>query len=81
MAPAPRNVISAGRADEASIHEYVPQKLDHPHTRASVSLRTVISEACSPTLCARRRWDGDGLYATQKKPYLLRIYTRAEGGQ
>jgi hypothetical protein len=49
-APATRNLISDGRADEASSREYAPQKPDHPHTRASVSLRTAISEACSPTL-------------------------------
>jgi hypothetical protein len=49
-APATRNLISVGRADEASSHEYTPQKHDRPHTRASVSLRTAISEACSPIL-------------------------------
>jgi hypothetical protein len=49
-APATRNLISVGRADEASSHEYAPQKHDRPHTRASVSLRTAISEAGSPTL-------------------------------
>jgi hypothetical protein len=47
---ATRNLISVGRADEASSREYAPQKLDRPHTRASVALRTAISEACSPTL-------------------------------
>jgi hypothetical protein len=35
---------------KASSHEYTPQKPDRPHTRASVSLRTTISEVCSPTL-------------------------------
>jgi hypothetical protein len=49
-APATRNLISVGRADEASSREYAPQKPDRPHTRASVSLRMAISEACSPTL-------------------------------
>jgi hypothetical protein len=49
-APATRNLIIAGRVDEASSREYAPQKPDRPHTRASVALRTVISEACSPTL-------------------------------
>jgi hypothetical protein len=39
-----------GRTNHASSHEYAPQKSDHPHTHASVSLWTVISEACSPTL-------------------------------
>jgi hypothetical protein len=42
--------ISVGRADGASIRKYAPQKPDRPHTRASVALRTTISEACSPTL-------------------------------
>jgi hypothetical protein len=49
-APATRNLISVDRANEASSREYAPQKHDHPHTHASVALRTVISEACSPTL-------------------------------
>jgi hypothetical protein len=39
-----------GRTDQASSHEYAPQKFDRPHTRASVSLRTTISEAISPAL-------------------------------
>jgi hypothetical protein len=76
MAPATRNLISVGRADEASSREYDPQKPDHPHTRASVALRTVISEACSPTLYARRRWDGDGLYATHLRMF-VRVVTRS----
>jgi hypothetical protein len=38
-------------ADEASSREYAPQKHDRPYTRASVPLRTTISEACSTTLC------------------------------
>jgi hypothetical protein len=50
MALAMRNLISVGRADEASSHEYTPKKPDRPHTRTSVSLRTTILEACSPTL-------------------------------
>jgi hypothetical protein len=49
-APTTSNLISAGRADEASSREYAPQKPDCPHTRACVSLRTAISEVCSPTL-------------------------------
>jgi hypothetical protein len=65
MASATRNLVNAGQADEASSREYAPQKPDRPHTRASVSLRTAILESSSPTLCARRRWDRDGLYATR----------------
>jgi hypothetical protein len=38
------------RADEASSREYAPQKPDHPHTRASVPLRTTISEVYSHIL-------------------------------
>jgi hypothetical protein len=49
-APATRNLISAGWADEASSREYAPQKPDRPHTHASVALRTAISEAYAPTL-------------------------------
>jgi hypothetical protein len=48
--PTTRNLINARRADEASVREYAPQKPDRPHTHASVSLRTVISEAYFPTL-------------------------------
>jgi hypothetical protein len=43
------NQISVGQAEKASNREYAPQKSDRPHTRASVPLRTAISEACSPT--------------------------------
>jgi hypothetical protein len=86
-------LISVGREDEASSREYAPQKPYRPHTRASVSLRTVISEACSPTVCAHRLWDRDRLYATrlrmscvlsyccrdQKQPPLLvYIHTQSE---
>jgi hypothetical protein len=39
-----------GRTFHASSHEYAPQKSDRPHTRASEYMRTVIPEACSPTL-------------------------------
>jgi hypothetical protein len=49
-AQATKSLISADRTDEASSHEYSPQKSDRPHTRASVALRTTISEAYSPTL-------------------------------
>jgi hypothetical protein len=49
-APVTRNLISAGRADEASSREYALQKPDRLHTRASVSLWMAFSEACSLTL-------------------------------
>jgi hypothetical protein len=48
--PTMKNGISVGRADKASSREYTPKKLDRPHTRASVPLRTAILEACSLTL-------------------------------
>jgi hypothetical protein len=64
-APATRNLISASRADEASNHEYAPQKPDRPHTRASVSLRTAILEACSPTLSMLAE-GGTGMDCTQR---------------
>jgi hypothetical protein len=60
-----RNLISAGRADEASSREYAPQKSDRPHTRASDSLRTVISKACSPTLSVLAE-GGTGMGCTQR---------------
>jgi hypothetical protein len=50
MASTMKNRITVGRADGASSREYAPQKPDRPHTRASVALRTTISEAYSPTL-------------------------------
>jgi hypothetical protein len=65
MAPATRNLISAGRADEASSCEYAPQKSDRSYTRAIVSLRTVISEACSPTLFVLAE-GGTGMGCTQR---------------
>jgi hypothetical protein len=63
-----RNLISTGQADEASSREYAPQKPNRPHTRASVSLRTAILEAYSPTFfvlveggmgmgCMQRVWE------------------------
>jgi hypothetical protein len=76
MAPATRNLIIAGQTNEASSREYAPQKPDRSHTRASVALWTTISEACPPTLCARRRWDGDGLYATRLRMF-VRVVTRS----
>ena len=85
IASATRILISAGRADEASNREYAPQKLDRPHTRVSVALRTAILEACSPTLSMLTE-GGTGwavcnmyesMFACNKKPlHLLRICTR-----
>jgi hypothetical protein len=92
MTPTTRNLISAGRADKASSREYAPQKPDRPHTRASVALWTAISEAYSPTPSMLEE-GGTGMvvcnasetlhayFRHQKQPHLLRIYTRAEGGQ
>jgi hypothetical protein len=48
--PTTKNWISVGRADGVSSREYTPQKHDRPHSRASVALRTIISEAFSLTL-------------------------------
>jgi hypothetical protein len=59
------NLISAGRADEASSREYAPQKPDRPHTHASVSLRTAISEAYSHTLSVLAE-GGTGMSCTQR---------------
>jgi hypothetical protein len=58
-------LISAGRVDEASSHEYAPQKPDRPHTHASVSLWTAISEACSLTLSVLAE-GGMGMGCTQR---------------
>ena len=52
------------RTDHASSREDAPQKSDRPHTRASVSLRSVISEACSPTLSVLAE-DGTGMCCLQ----------------
>jgi hypothetical protein len=65
MTPVTRNMISARRVDKASCREYAPQKPDCPHTRASVSLWTAISEACSPTLSVLAE-DGTGMGCTQR---------------
>jgi hypothetical protein len=48
-----------GRTDHASSREYTLQKSDRPHTHASVSLRTAISDVCSPTLSVLAE-DGTG---------------------
>jgi hypothetical protein len=50
--------------DHASSREDAPQKSDRPHTRATVSLRSVISEACSPTLSVLAE-DGTGMCCLQ----------------
>jgi hypothetical protein len=63
--PTTKNWISTGRADGASSREYAPQKPDRPHTRASVALRTAISEACSPTLSVLAE-GGTGMGCTQR---------------
>jgi hypothetical protein len=55
---------SIDRVDEASSHEYALQKPDHPHTRASVILRTTISEAYSPTLSVLAEGGTGCLFAT-----------------
>ena len=55
---------AAGQTDHASSREDAPQKSDRPHTRASVSLRSVISEACSPTLSVLAE-DGTGMCCLQ----------------
>jgi hypothetical protein len=89
--PATRNLISVGRADEASSHEYTPQKPNRSHTRARVALRMAISEACSPTPSVLPE-GGTGMAVcnesetvrtccNQKQPHLLCICTRAEGGE
>jgi hypothetical protein len=46
-APTTKNWISV---DRASSREYAPRKPDRPHTHASVTIRTMISEFCSLTL-------------------------------
>jgi hypothetical protein len=55
--------------------EYAPQKYDRPHTRASVSLRRAISEACTPTLYVLAEdGTGDGLYVTRLR--IVRVFSR-----
>jgi hypothetical protein len=86
-----RNLISVYRADEASSREYAPQKPNRSHTRASVALRTMISEACSPTLsmlveggtrmAVCNASESVHTCCNQEQCHLLRIYTRAEGGE
>jgi hypothetical protein len=86
-----KNLISVGRADGASRREYAPQKPDRLHTHACVALRMAISEACSPTLsmlveggmgmAVCNAFESVRTCCNQKQPYLLRICTRAEGGE
>src|SRR5688572_27876285 len=59
-----KNWINAGQVVGASSREYAPQKPDRPHTRASVALRTTISEAYSPKLSALAE-GGMGMGRTQ----------------
>jgi hypothetical protein len=88
-APTTRNWIIVGRIDEASNREYIPQKHDRPHTRASVALWMMISEACSPSLCSQKAGQecakcnmSERLFAcNQKNQHLHRIYTQTEGGE
>jgi hypothetical protein len=83
--------VLVGRTKRA-VASALPKKPNRPHTRASVALRTVILEACSPTLSVLAEGvtgmvvcnASESIRAychNQKQPHLLRIYTRAEGGQ
>jgi hypothetical protein len=54
---------SAGRADEASSREYAPQKPDRPHPCKCTSTKDDFRSMFSHSLCARRRLDGDVLFA------------------
>jgi hypothetical protein len=65
-----------GQTNHASSREYAPHKSDCSHTRASVSLRTVISEACSPTLSMFRE-DGTGMCCLQFMWEISRVPGRA----
>jgi hypothetical protein len=57
-----------------AVAKTLPQKSDPPHTRASVSLWTVISEACSPTLSVLAE-DGRGCVVcnSHERCYLNRL--------
>jgi hypothetical protein len=88
--PATKNLISADRADDASSHEYAPQKIWSPaHPCKCSSADDDFRGLLSHSFCARRRWDGNGLSATrlslfvcnQKNLHLLCIYIHAEGGE
>jgi hypothetical protein len=80
MAPTTKNLISAGRADEASSREYAPQKPDRPHTRGSVALWIAISEVCSHTLSVLAE-GGTGMYVCNAsdtvRAYCAVIVTRS----
>jgi hypothetical protein len=67
---------NTGRADEASSREYAPQKPDRPHTRASVPLWTVISEACPPTISVLAE-GGTGMCCLQCVGEIVRLTRRA----
>jgi hypothetical protein len=67
-----RNLISVGRADEASSREYAPQKLDH--SCKCLSVDDDFGGLFSHTLCDRRRLDEDGLYTTRLR--IVRVFSR-----
>jgi hypothetical protein len=74
-APMMRNLISAGRANEASSREYAPQRHDRPaHLCKCLSADGDFGGLLSHTLWARRRWDEDGLYATRLRS--VRVFSR-----
>jgi hypothetical protein len=75
MAPVTRNLISAGRADEVRSCEYAPRKSDRPHTGASVSLRTAISETCSPTLSVLTK-GGTRMDVRNASENVVRVFSR-----
>jgi hypothetical protein len=60
----PKNGASDEELDQREQSRVRSQKPDRPHTRASVSLRMAISEACSPTLSVLAE-GGTGMGCTQ----------------
>jgi hypothetical protein len=91
MVSTTKNRIIVGRADGASSREYAPQKPDRPHTRASVALRMMISEAYSPTLsmladggtrigCVQHIWETNRITRTASTSSVF-IHAQWEGNR
>jgi hypothetical protein len=76
---------SSGRSEQS--REHSPKTWSPTHPCKCKSADDDFEGLLSHSLCARRRWDGNGLSATclrdcsrnQKSVHLLRIYTHVEG--
>jgi hypothetical protein len=78
---APTTKNWSARSEQSRVRSSKTWSSAHP---ASVPLRAAILETCSPTLYARRRWDGNELSATRLRDCSCnwkRLESRLEGGE